>query len=304
MNNSQQNHLHPSKFKAWVEATRPRTLPVSVAGVFAGCAAAIFEGGFKWLPAAICMLFAILAQIASNLANEYYDYAYGFDKKGREGFRRGVTEGDLTPKAMFRATYALVTLDSLLGLSLLYWGGLWLLLPGIAIAIFAVAYSAGPYPLSHHGLGDIAVIIFFGLVPVVLTCYVQTEIWSWSSVSIPMGAAIGLMAANVLVVNNYRDMNDDRKVGKKTTVVIFGRKAMATAYLCSGIIAAIIMAWALWQFTPWVIAPCVIYLVLHIIIWRKLCSLSGKALNPLLGMTAMNLLLFSLLIIPVALLKP
>ena len=118
--------------------------------------------------------FAIIAQIASNFANEYYDFKNGFDKKGREGFRRGVTEGDISPAAMKRATYSLLAIDALLGCTLIIWGGWWLVPVGIAIAIFAVAYSAGPYPLSHHGLGDIAVIIFFGFVPVLFTEYVQT----------------------------------------------------------------------------------------------------------------------------------
>lgn len=285
------------KIKSWIEATRPRTLPVSVAGVIAGCGCAALHGSFKWLPALICLTFAVIAQIASNFANEYYDYAYGLDKKGRDGFRRGVTEGDIAPRSMLLATWTLVALDSLLGCSLLHWGGPWLILPGAAIAIFAIAYSAGPYPLSHHGLGDVAVFIFFGLIPVTLTCYVQTGEWDACSPGIPVGATIGLMAANVLIVNNYRDMDDDRAVGKHTTVVLFGRPFMSTAYLLSGIVAATIT----FIFSPpttgwWVALPCCIYLAVHIIIWRKLRRSEGPALNPLLGQTACNLLLFTVLL--------
>ena len=298
--------------RSWIEATRLRTLPVSISGVIAGCGCAAYYDGFNAVPALICLLFAIIAQIASNFANEYYDYAYGLDKKGRAGFRRGVTEGDISPKSMLAATWTLIAIDSLLGLILLHWGGWWLILPGIAIAVFAIAYSAGPYPLSHHGLGDIAVIIFFGVVPVTLTCYVQTGQWNWHSISIPIGATIGLMAANVLVVNNYRDADDDRVVGKHTTVVLWGRKFMSRVYLYSGIIAVCITFFTLLCQAPAPTSPMpsptecpivfaaisfpgLLYLILHFLIWNKLRRFSGSALNPLLGLTACNLLLYALL---------
>lgn len=282
--------------KAWIEAMRLRTLPVSVAGVIAGssCAAAI--GSFHWLTALICLLFAVVAQIASNFANEYYDYAKGLDQKGREGFRRGVTEGDLSPRYMKIATYLLIILDSLLGLTLLLWGGWWLIIPGVAIAIFALAYSAGPWPLSHHGLGDVAVVIFFGLVPVMLTCYVQAGWQAFEPPTVLPAFAIGIMSANVLIVNNYRDVDDDRLVKKNTTVVIFGRKIMATVYLLGGIIGAEL---AILPYIPaqgFISAiPAVPYLIIHVMLWRNLKRRRGKALNPLLGMTAMNLLLFTLI---------
>lgn len=289
-------NYHPSKCKAWIEALRPRTLPVSVAGVLVGVACAALHDKFNWLPAAICLLFAIIAQIASNLANEYYDFANGLDKKGRQGFRRGVTEGDIDPKSMFRATYILVAADCLLGLSLITWGGWWLIFPGALIALFALGYSTGPYPLSHHGLGDIAVIIFFGLVPVSLTDYLLQQHWYWNSISIPLGLAVGLMAANVLIVNNYRDMDDDRNVGKHTTVVLFGRKTMAYAYLFSGLSAVVITLLSTGSETNWLVAiPCAIYIIPHCLIWHKMKHSSGVALNPLLGLTAANLLLFSIL---------
>lgn len=281
---------------SWIEAMRLRTLPVSVAGVVMGCGCAAYYSAFHWMPALICLLFALIAQIASNFANEYYDYANGLDKKGRAGFRRGVTEGDISPRAMFIASWCLVFFDCLLGLTLLYWGGIWLIIPGIAIAIFAIAYSAGPYPLSHHGLGDIAVIIFFGLVPVSLTTYVQVQQWNWHSISLPIGTSIGLMAANVLIINNYRDNADDSIVGKKTTVVIFGRNIMRTAYLLIGAIASLLAFIVSYAELKWVGAiPSAIYLFLHILIWRQLKKRDGSALNPLLGLTALNLMLFALL---------
>ena len=149
--------------KEWIEAMRLRTLPVSVAGVITGTACAVYHHGFSVFPAIICLVFAVLAQIASNFANEYYDFKNGLDKKGREGFRRGVTEGDISPAAMKKATFATLMLAACVGCSLIIWGGWWLIFIGIAIGIFALAYSTGPFPLSHNGLGEVTVFIFFGI---------------------------------------------------------------------------------------------------------------------------------------------
>lgn len=238
----------------------------------------------------------MVAQIASNFGNEYYDFKNGIDRKGREGFRRGVTEGDISPDAMKRATFTMLGLAAIIGCSLLCFGGLWLIPVGLAILLFALAYSAGPYPLSHHGLGDVTVIVFFGIIPVTLTCYRQTGDWKNLTELICTSVAIGILAANVLVVNNYRDMDDDKSAGKRTTVVIFGRRAMGYVYLFSGVLAMGIMLplWA--QMPPWAAVVPTIYLLLHIATWRKLTRSIGTALNPLLGKTAMNLLLFTMLL--------
>ena len=282
--------------KKWIEAMRLRTLPVSVAGVIAGTGCAVWHGGFRAAPAALCLLFAVLAQIASNFGNEYYDYANGIDKKGREGFRRGVTEGDITPAAMKRATFGVLAAAAITGCALLFFGGWWLLLAGVAILLFALAYSAGPYPLSHHGLGDIAVIIFFGIVPVNLTCYLQCGGWNGITTSLPASLAVGLLAANVLIANNYRDADDDEKVNKRTTVVIFGRKVMHLAYLVSGIAAVAVTIPVWFCFPLYFLAAPLCCLGLHIKLWHKLKTSRGSAINPLLGKTALNLLLYSLLL--------
>ena len=241
---------------------RLRTLPVSLSGVVAGSACAIMYDGFKFVPALLCLLFATLAQVASNFANEYFDYKNGLDKKGRVGFRRGVTEGDISPQAMKMATYATLVLASLVGLTMLFYGEWWMVIVGALIGVFALAYSAGPYPLSHHGLGDVAVVIFFGIVPVTLTCYLQTGSWESLTLSLPTSLSVGLLASNVLVVNNYRDMDDDKSVGKHTTVVLFGRKTMSRWYLLSGIIGVCLM-WKVWMhlsLISWIIP--LIYLIL------------------------------------------
>ena len=279
----------------WIEAMRLRTLPVSIAGVIAGTACAILSDSFKGIPALLCLTFAILAQIAANFANEYYDYKNGIDKKGRAGFRRSVTEGEIAPKAMKAATFITLGIAAAVGCALLIYGPWCLIIAGILIFCFALAYSAGPYPLSHHGLGDIAVIIFFGIVPVVLTWYLQTSSWDSVDIVIETSVAIGLLAANVLVVNNYRDLEDDASVGKRTTVVIFGRRVMSTAYLLSGFIGMLVMTPVWLDMAVAFLAVPMIYLALHIRTWYCLRQSSGSAINPILGRTAINLLIFALL---------
>ncbi len=283
------------KTKAWIEAVRLRTLPASLAGVVAGCGCAAFFGSFALPQALICFFFALIAQIASNFANEYYDFKNGLDKKGREGFRRGVTEGDISPKAMRNATFILLALDALLGCSLIIWGGWWLIPIGIAIALFALGYSAGPYPLSHHGLGDIAVVIFFGIVPVCLTAWLQVGSWNILGVTLPVSVGIGLLGANILIVNNYRDCDDDREVGKHTTVVIYGRQTMRTVYLFDIIAAALLFTIPLVNAVNslWLIGA-VVLLIAGTALWKQLGKRKGHELNPILGKTAMLLLASSL----------
>ena len=232
---------------------RLRTLPVSAAGVLAGCAIAISYDNFEWLPALICLVFAIAAQITSNFANEYFDFKNGLDKKGRQGFRRGVTEGDIKPESMKRAMIGVMAADCLLGLTLVYWGGLWIIAVGILVAVAAFAYSAGPWPLSHHGLGDEAVVVFYGIIPVTMTAYLQCGDWTGGSMAVVIGEmwkmaltvslGVGLMGANVLTVNNVRDHLDDLRVGKRTKAVIFGPKTMKVSYVICAY-AGLALIWA------------------------------------------------------------
>lgn len=280
------------KTKAWIEATRPRTLPVSVAGVLGGLACALTYGHFRLLPFLICLTFAIMAQIVSNFANEYYDYKSGIDRKGREGFRRGVTEGDISPKAMKRATYILLAAACALGCTLIIWGGWQLIFVGLFIAVFALAYSTGPFPLSRIGLGDIAVLIFYGMVPVVFTCYVISGSFDTLQMTLPMGLALGLLADNVLIVNNYRDMEDDMKSSKLTTVVIFGRKIMLAIYGLNFTMALILIAifFVLSRSLLWIICWGVIE-ILYIFVMQKIRKTRGAALNPMLRQTALLMLL-------------
>lgn len=291
-----------SSTAAWVEAVRLRTLPVSVAGVLTAVGLALHSDSFRWEPALICLLFAVTAQIASNFANEYFDFRAGLDRAGREGPRRGVTEGDITPRAMLTATFVTLGVAALLGLSLLYWGGWWLIPIGILILLGALAYSTGPFPLSHHGLGEVAVIIFFGIAPVTLTYWLQTgdcpqQVWLAS-------VGIGLLGANVLVVNNYRDREDDRVVGKKTLAVILGGKTMIWLYGANALIAGVLLTPACETLAGfWDILPCP-FAAEGILIACRLRKLKGAALTPMLAMSGMLMLIFSVLYIVAALNSP
>ena len=271
---------------------RLRTLPVSLAGVIMAWGFNFLNDNFNFIPAILCLLFALLAQISSNFANEYYDFKSGLDRKGREGPRRGVTEGDITPGAMKAATYGTLALACVIGCSLIYYGGWWLLPIGIIIALGAMAYSAGPYPLSRHGLGEVAVLFFFGIIPVTLTYYVQSI--EWNIDVLLASISMGLMGANVLIVNNYRDHDDDKSVNKRTLAVIFGRRAVSNLYLFNGYIAVAMMTSTWLSLSLWALAIPVIYLTAHTTIWWQLGLRTGSSLNPLLGMTAMAMAAYSL----------
>ena len=283
------------KVKIWIECARLRTLPVSVAGVVMACGLTVWHGVFSLVPAMFCFLFAVLAQIVSNFANEYYDFKRGADKKGRVGPRRGVTEGDIRPQTLKRVTYITLLLACVIGCCLIPYGGWWLIGVGVFIAVFALAYSAGPYPLSYHGLGDVAVLLFFGIVPVNFTYYVQSGILFQTDVLLA-SIAIGLMGVNVLIVNNYRDMDEDKEVGKRTSVVVIGREAASTVYLINGFLSMALFYYVWYKAHYLALIIPIIYVVVHIVAWYKLITRKGAKLNPLLGMTSMNMLVFSILL--------
>ena len=212
-----------------------------------------------------------------------------------------MTEGDIRPATLLRVTYATLAVACLVGCGLIPYGG-WEMIPvGIVIAAFALAYSTGPYTLSYHGLGELTVFLFYGIVPVVFGHYVIAG--RFDALAVLGGITIGFMGVNVLLINNYRDMDDDIDAGKRTAVVIFGRKLAAVAYLFNGFMA-IAMLSPLWliiylnrNMPVWTYIVPLLYLVMHVITWIKLNRRSGAALNPLLGETARNMLIFTTLML-------
>lgn len=271
---------------------RLRTLPVSIAGVVYAAAIGLATWRFSIRPWLLCLIFALLAQIASNFANEYFDFRAGLDRPGREGPRRGVTEGDITPRAMLTATIAVLATACAIGITAVaLYGSPWMYAAGVIIALGALAYSTGPYPLSRHGLGEVAVVIFFGLVPVTLTYMLMGGPFGWWLIA--AAAGIGLMGANVIIVNNYRDRDDDMSVGKRTLAVIIGRRPTLFLYIANGFLAALLTfpGWLAVSPVGWIF-PC-IYILLHTSLSILLGRRTGRALNPLLGATAMLMLAYS-----------
>ena len=208
-------------WRIWVEAARPRTLPAAVVPVAVATAFAHAHRRADLAEAGVCLAFALLVQVGTNYANDYFDHRQGADTPDRVGPRRAVAAGLVSPAAMLRATVLVLALAFGVGLLLVAEGG-WILLPvGVASLVCAVAYTGGPYPLGYNGLGDVFVFLFFGLVAVGVTYFVQAG--APGPDVLVAGAAIGLLAANILVANNYRDAETDARAGKRTLVVRFGR---------------------------------------------------------------------------------
>lgn len=231
----------PSVPSIWVSASRPRTLPAAVAPVLVASALAWRDGDFTPLAALAALIFALLIQIGTNFANDYYDFIKGADTAERVGPRRAVAAGLVKPAVMKRAMIGVFVSAFLAGLTLLGYGGWPLLVVGVASILCGVAYTGGPYPLGYNGLGDVFVFIFFGLVAVTATYFVQAEVITNDAWII--GAGIGALAANILVVNNYRDVETDAKAGKRTLVVRFGRGFARAQFVAShGVAVAALVA--------------------------------------------------------------
>ena len=189
------------------------------------------EGDFDAVAASFCLAFALLIQIGTNFANDYYDFIKGADTAERVGPRRAVASGLILPATMKRTMIGVFIAAFLTGLPLLAYGGWPLLVIGLASIACGYAYTGGPYPLGYNGLGDVFVFVFFGLVAVGASYFVQTEVLTLDSWLIGIG--IGALAANILVVNNYRDVETDARAGKRTLVVRFGRRFARTQFVAA-----------------------------------------------------------------------
>lgn len=276
-------------------AARPRTLPAAVAPVVVGAALAWRDGAFDGWAAGLCLAFALLVQVGTNFANDYYDFVHGADTAARVGPRRAVAAGLIRAEVMRRAMWAVFALAFGCGLGLLPWGGPWLLAVGVASIVCGIAYTGGPWPLGYHGLGDVFVFVFFGLVAVGATYFVQAgrmtgDVWL---AAVP----IGLLAANILVVNNYRDADTDAVAGKRTLVVRFGRRAARVQHGASLVVAlAIPVALAIRDRQGWRVLP----LLLVPVAWRHVRRLRESrepaALIALLGDTGKLLAAYAVLL--------
>jgi len=281
--------------QAWWLAARPKTLtgaavPVMMALSLAWSDATL-ERPFRWVPAALCLLFAFLMQIDANFVNDYFDFRKGTDDEHRLGPRRACAQGWVTPRAMRMAMGLTTAIACLTGLPLICYGGVEMILVGLCCVVFCFLYTT---VLSYKGMGDVLVLVFFGLVPVMLTYYLQTG--RVTSDVFVASVACGLVIDTLLVVNNYRDRDNDRRTGKNTLVVKIGEKATERLFLLLAVAACLLGLWLLKNGRAAAFLLPLFYLVLHIRTWRRMKRIRhGKALNLILGENARNMFLYGLL---------
>lgn len=280
--------------KSWILASRPKTLFAAVSPVLTGSAMAYADGVFSLFLAFIALACSILIQIATNFVNDLYDFLKGADNEKRLGPQRALASGLISTKSMKVAIFFTFGLAFLLGLVLVYQSGWPILVVGIISILSGFIYTAGPFPLAYNGLGDIFVFIFFGLVATAGTYFVQALDLTTLSllISIPCGALI----TNILVVNNYRDIETDRLSNKKTLAVIFGKSFTRIQYVLFILISYFIpfllfvkFDFSLTIFLPFATFPLAIKLV------KMIYFLDGPALNKTLELSAKFSLIFSIL---------
>lgn len=289
--------------KAWLLATRPKTLSAAAVPVMIGTAFAWRNTSeqFNWIPAILCLLFAWIMQIDSNLVNDYFDFKKGNDGETRLGPKRACSEGWITSDAMVWGILITTLLGCMTGIPLILYGGLEMVMVGIACVVFCFLYTT---LFSYHGLGDILVLLFFGIIPVCCTYYVCMPLHQ----QIPTGEVIassiacGLAIDALLIVNNYRDIDNDRSNGKITLAVRLGESKTRRLYESIGYIAAgimiILVFFDLYQIDKLIptYALYLIYIILHRQSYKEMKRINkGAKLNQVLGLTARNILVFGLL---------
>ena len=281
--------------RAWILAARPKTLTGAAVPVMTALALAWTDAGsehFRWVPAILCMLFAFIMQIDANFINDYFDFKKGTDDEQRLGPQRACAQGWVTLKAM-RTAIALTTLTAcLIGLPLIYYGGYDMIAVGVLCVIFCFLYTTS---LSYLGLGDVLVLVFFGIVPVCATYFLQTHTATMETLTVSI--ACGLVIDTLLMVNNYRDRDNDRRTGKMTLVVRIGAKASERLYLGLGICACLLGIVFIAYGHLWAFVLPLGYLALHVATYRRMVAInSGKRLNDILGENARNMFIYGILL--------
>lgn len=287
-----------TRTQAWILATRPRTLSAAAAPVVAGSGFAAADGVFAQLPALAALLGALFIQIATNLANDYYDFLKGGDTGDRLGPVRVTQAGILAPEAVFRGMAITLGLATLVGVYLAWVAGWPVIAIGLVSMLMGVCYTGGPYPLSYHGLGDVFVFVFFGPVATATTYYVQAQ--TWSAGAIVAGVGLGAFSTAMLVVNNLRDRETDGAAGKRTLAVRFGDRFSVVQYFGSLAVATVVpfigtawMGWSAWtllSLAGWL--PCMPAGSRIMAVLRAPGTVDRRTLNPALGMTARGVALY------------
>ena len=286
-----------SPARVWLLASRPATLPAAAVPVVVGTAVAASEGAsLRPLVLAATLAAALLIQIGTNFANDYSDFHRGADHEGRLGPLRVTQSGLISPAAVRRGIVVAFALATLAGAYLAWVGGWPIVLIGVLSIICGLAYTGGPWPFGYHGLGDIFVFVFFGLVAVTGTAYLQAG--SWSPLAVAVAVPIGLLVTNILVVNNLRDLPTDRAAGKRTLAVRLGERRTRAQYALFTALAYLVPTVVAlgggrrrWLLLPWLSAPLA---ARHV--RRVLGGLAGRELNPMLASSGQLLLLFGALL--------
>ena len=296
-----------SRTRAWLMAARPHTLPAAVSPVVVGSGLAVHDGVFAPLVALAALLGAALIQVGTNFANDYFDAAKGADTDEREGFTRVTQSGLIPPARVKAATVLAFGLAILVGTTLVWIGGVPIVVVGLASVAAGVLYTGGPYPFGYHGLGDLFVFVFFGLVAVTGTYYVQAAsavagVPTWvPPETVPLAAVVASlpMAAlitDILVVNNVRDMETDRAAGKYTLAVYLGYRGSRAEFVALLALAYLVPVWFLFEgYGPTVLLP-LLSLPLAVSLTRTmLTETSGEALNPTLSRAGQLAALYAVL---------
>jgi 1,4-dihydroxy-2-naphthoate polyprenyltransferase len=283
----------PTSLQAWMLAIRPKTLPAGAVPVILGSALAAVDGQFRFLPALVALICALGIQVATNFINEIYDFRKGADTAERLGPTRTVAAGIISEKTMIKVSASLVGTVFLLGLYLVYTSGWPILVVGLLSLLFAWAYTGGPYPIAYSGLGDLFVFVFFGLVAVGGTYYVQAD-----ALSLPVllaAVAPGAFSVNILLVNNIRDIATDRTVGKMTLPARIGGEWARKLYIALTVVAFLVPALLFLNgYSPWgmlslLSAPLAFSMI------RQLYESEGRELNNVLAGTGKLMTLHGLL---------
>lgn len=284
-----------NSIKAWVLAARPKTLAAAATPVLLGCSLAASDGWLQFIPAILCFLFAFTMQIDANFINDFFDFLKGSDREDRLGPERACAQGWITLNAMKHGIASATILSCIWGVLILFFSGLEMIPVGLLCILFAFLYTAGPYPLAYHGWGDVLVIVFFGFVPVGCTYYTMCHDWTWN-VTIACLAS-GLVSDLLLMLNNYRDREQDKISGKRTLVVRFGAKAGRWMYFALGLIACLLCLLFVITGQLWAAILPQLFLFPHLNTWQHMVKINkGKELNKVLGETARNIALFGVLL--------
>ena len=280
---------------SWLLAARLKTLPAAISPVILGSALAFHDNIFSLVICLSTLLAAILIQIGTNFANDVFDFYKNTDREDRIGPTRATQAGLIAPESMIKAMWYTYSMAIFVGLYLAWIGGWPIVIIGLASIAAGIAYTGGPYPLGYHGWGDVFVFIFFGIIAVPGTYYLQTN--TVTNLSIYMGVITGMLSTAILVVNNLRDADTDKLSGKRTLAVRFGKNFSKIQYsilIVTPFLFPLYFWWNINNELSLLLTIFVIPIAIHLII--QIYSKTGSELNPILTRTARFLFIFTLML--------